>query len=506
MPTAQQGSSQLDVILAIDQGTSSSRAMLFNRQGELLAQAQQELCCEYPQPGWVEQDAEAIWLSVLTVCREVLQVADQRQYHVCGISITNQRETTVVWRRDTHQAVAPAIVWQDRRTLNDCQQLQQRGHQDWVSARTGLCLDPYFSASKLQWLLRDARLRQQAEQGELAFGTIDSFLLWRLTRGRLHATDTTNASRTLLLDIRQLQWDAELLALFDIPAALLPQVRQSADDYGCSDPHWFGRPIPIVAVAGDQQAAAIGQGCVRAGGLKSTYGTGCFALLNTGTQLLQSQHQLLSTVACTVQGQTQYALEGSIFVAGAAVKWLRDQLGVIRDAAETETLAASLPDNGGVYLVPAFTGLGAPYWRPELKAQWSGLTLGTNRAHLARAVLEAVAYQTSDLLQAMRADGAALLSLQVDGGMVNNSWFCQFLADVLNIRVMRPLQTETTAFGVALLGGIQLGWYAGLDELPGLVRAESWFQPQSNSAQRAELLAGWQRAVIALLAEHKGCC
>lgn len=489
-----------DVILAIDQGTSSSRAMLFDRNGVVRAQAQQELTCEYPQTGWVEQDAEALWLSVLTVCREVLAQANSSQLNVYGIGITNQRETTVLWRRDSGDVVAPAIVWQDRRTLQYCQMLQQRGHQAWVSNRTGLCLDPYFSASKLNWLLQDPALRRAAEQGELAFGTIDSFILWRLTRGRVHATDTTNASRTLLFGIQSLQWDAELLELFDIPAQILPQVRQSADDYGRTDPHWFGRELPIVALAGDQQAAAIGQGCVRAGGLKSTYGTGCFALLNTGEHLLQSKHQLLSTVACTVQGQTQYALEGSIFVAGAAVKWLRDQLGLIKDAAETETLAASLIDNGGVYLVPAFTGLGAPYWRPELKAQWSGLTLGTGKAQLARAVLEAVAYQTADLLQAMRADGAALLSLQVDGGMVNNSWFCQFLADVLNINVMRPLQTETTAFGVALLGGIQLGWYADLDALPDLVRAESWFYPDLSAGQRAELLAGWQRAVAALLA------
>lgn len=494
------GTSTQDVILAIDQGTSSSRAMLFDRNGVVRAQAQQELACTYPQSGWVEQDAEALWLSVLTVCREVLTQADSLQLKVCGIGITNQRETTLLWRRDSGDVVAPAIVWQDRRTLAYCQQLQQRGHQAWVSQRTGLCLDPYFSASKLNWLLQEPALRLAAEQGELAFGTVDSFILWRLTRGRVHATDTTNASRTLLFGIQQLQWDAELLELFDIPAQILPQVRQSADDYGRTDPHWFGRELPIVALAGDQQAAAIGQGCVRAGGLKSTYGTGCFALLNTGEHLLQSNHQLLSTVACTVQGQTQYALEGSIFVAGAAVKWLRDQLGLIKDAAETETLAASLTDNGGVYLVPAFTGLGAPYWRPELKAQWSGLTLGTGKAQLARAVLEAVAYQTADLLQAMRADGAALLSLQVDGGMVNNSWFCQFLANVLDINVMRPLQTETTAFGVALLAGIQLGWYADLDALPDLVRAESWFYPNLSAGQRAELLAGWQRAVAQLLA------
>jgi len=503
MSTDQTTGQDREVILAIDQGTSSSRAMLFDRAGGLRAQAQQELRCQFGANGWVEQDAEELWLSVLTVCREVLAQADALQLKVAGIAITNQRETTLLWRRDSGAVVAPAIVWQDRRTQAYCQQLQQRGHQDWVRRRTGLCLDPYFSASKLHWLLQDRALRQAAEQGELAFGTVDSFILWRLTRGLVHATDTTNASRTLLFDIRTLQWDAELLELFDIPADILPKVRQSSDDYGTVDAHWFGRELPIVALAGDQQAAAIGQGCVRAGGLKSTYGTGCFALLNTGEQLLYSQHQLLSTVACTVQGQTQYALEGSIFVAGAAVKWLRDQLGLINDAADTERLAASLNDNGGVYLVPAFTGLGAPYWRPELTAQWSGLTLSTGKAHLVRAVLEAVAYQTADLLQAMRADGAALLSLQVDGGMVNNSWFCQFLADVLDLNVMRPLQTETTAFGVALLGGIQLGWYADLDALPALVRAESWFYPNCSAGLRAELLAGWQRAVAQLLTAEK---
>ncbi len=491
--------SATDVMLAIDQGTSSSRALLFDRAGNLKALAQQDIQCQYPAPGLVEQDGEEIWLSVLSVCRQVLAQAQIAGWQVRGLTITNQRETTLLWRRDTGELVAPAIVWQDRRTLQYCQDLQQRGHQSWVHQRTGLLLDPYFSASKLHFLLQDPALRAQAEQGELAFGTVDSFLLWRLTGGRLHATDSTNASRTLLLDIRSLQWDDELLQLFELPKALLPQLRQSADDYGCCDARWFDEALPILAMAGDQQAAAIGQGCVRAGGLKSTYGTGCFALLNTGPDLLYSRHQLLSTVACTVQGQTQYALEGSIFVAGAAIKWLRDQLGLIDSASETESLAASLPDNGGVYLVPAFTGLGAPYWRPELRAQFSGLTLGTGRAHLARAALEAVVYQTADLLAAMRQDGAAPVSLQVDGGMVNNGWFCQFLADVLNVRVMRPLQTETTAFGVALLGGIQAGWYEDLAALPALVRAESWFSPKLSAMARAELLTGWQQAVGSLL-------
>lgn len=550
---------QNTAILALDQGTSSSRAMLFDRAGQLLASAQQEICCSYPAPGYVEQNPDEIWLSVLAVCRQMLQFADSHHIKVAGLAMTNQRETTVLWRRDNGVAVAPAIVWQDRRTQAYCaslqagvlptagtQQVESTQHTEsaqhtestqplstaqpasiaaFIQQKTGLCLDPYFSASKLHYLLQDPQLRQAAEQGELAFGTIDSFLLWRLSAGpapapiaaaatdgadsalwfdgqnALHATDTTNASRTLLFNIKTLQWDAQLLQLFGVPASLLPAVRQSADDYGQVHPAWFcGQALPILALCGDQQAAAIGQGCVQAGGLKSTYGTGCFALLNTGEQLLLSRQRLLSTIAFTVKGQTHYALEGSIFVAGAAVKWLRDQLGLLHSAAESEQLAQSVSDSGGVYLVPAFTGLGAPYWRPDVRAQFSGLTLGTSKAQLVRATLEAVVYQTSDLLQAMQRDGATPLSLQVDGGMVDNRWFCQQLADVLNLPVMRPLQTETTAFGAALLAGITLGWYAGLTDLPALVRAESWFYPQMSAADRTLCLTGWQQAVQALLA------
>lgn len=505
-------------ILTIDQGTSSSRAMLFSRDGQLLASAQQEIHCSFPAPGLVEQDPQQIWLSVLTVCRQVLATAQQHGWQVQGVTITNQRETTLLWRRDNGEAVAPAIVWQDRRTQDTCQALQAAGYQDMIQARTGLCLDPYFSATKLQAMLQDPALRQAADAGELAFGTVDSFLLWRLTAGpsaiagqfagdcARHATDTTNASRTLLFNIKTLSWDEQLLQLFQIPATLLAQVQQTADDFGLVHPGWLTdvwpaeQALPIVAMCGDQQAAAIGQGCVRAGGLKSTYGTGCFALLNTGQACLLSRHRLLTTIAATVQGQTQYALEGAIFVAGAAIKWLRDQLGLIGSATETEQLAQSVSDNGGVYLVPAFTGLGAPHWRPDVTAQFSGLTLGSSKAHLVRATLEAVVYQTADLLAAMRADGAVFSSLQVDGGMVDNSWFCQQLADLLDLPVMRPLQTETTAFGGALLGGIQLGWYQSLDDLPALVRAQSWFYPQLDTAARAQQLLGWQRAVQALLA------
>ncbi len=486
-----------EAILAIDQGTSSSRAMVFAADGSLLLQAQQEIDCYYPEEGWVEQDPEQIWLSVLTVCREVLQQAKLQQIQIKGIGITNQRETTVVWRRDNFETIYPAIVWQDRRTAETCEGLKAAGAEAMVRAKTGLCLDPYFSAAKLQWILQQ---HPDIDAKDLAFGTIDSFILWRLTLGQKHATDTTNASRTALFNIQSLTWDAELLALFNIPAEVLPVVQQSADDYGTTAARWFDEEIPILALVGDQQAAAIGQGCVRAGGLKSTYGTGCFALLNTGEQCLTSQHQLLTTIASTVQGQTQYALEGTIFVAGAAIKWLRDQLGVISQAAETEHLAASLPDNGGVYLVPAFTGLAAPYWRSDLRASLSGLTFGCGKAHLARAALEAVVYQTADLLTAMKADGAPIETLQIDGGMVNNAWFCQYLADVLALDVMRPLQTETTAFGAALLAGIQLTWYRDLAALPSLVRAESWFRPKMPAAQRELVLQGWQQALQRLLA------
>lgn len=476
--------------------------MVFAADGQLLLQAQQEFACNYPHEGWVEQDPEQIWLSVLTVCREVLQQARQQGIFSKGIGITNQRETTLVWRRDNFEAVYPAIVWQDRRTASYCEALKARGVEPVVQQKTGLCLDPYFSASKLHWILQQ---HPDIDPRELAFGTVDSFILWRLTLGQVHATDTTNASRTALFNIRSLSWDPELLDLFAIPAEVLPQVKQSADAYGATDPRWFGEAIPILALAGDQQAAAIGQGCVRAGGLKSTYGTGCFALLNTGSQCIESSHQLLTTIASTVQGETQYALEGSIFAAGAVVKWLRDQLCIIQTAAQTEGLASSIPDNGGVYLVPAFTGLAAPHWRSDLRATLSGLTFGCGKAHIARAALEAVVYQTADLLAAMQADGAIIENLQIDGGMVNNHWFCQFLADVLDLQVMRPLQTETTAFGVALLAGIQLQWYADLAALPSLVRAESWFKPQMSAHERADLLAGWHQAVHRLLAAQPAC-
>lgn len=486
-------------ILSIDQGTSSSRALLFNSEGKVLAVAQQELDCVYPEQGWVEQDAELIWLSVLKVCRQVLAQAVQLGIEVLGVSISNQRETTVLWHKAKDKVLAPAIVWQDRRTADYCQQLKDLGHEAIVQQKTGLLLDPYFSASKIQWLLRNNTDVQQAlTDHELAFGTIDSFLLWRLTSGQVHATDTTNASRTLLLNIQSLNWDQELLQLFDVPEQILPQVKQSADTYGFCDTRLFGLALPVLALVGDQQAAALGQGCISVGSLKSTYGTGCFALLNTGCSPLFSKHRLLTTVAFTVQGQTFYALEGAIFVAGAAVKWLRDQLGVIQQASETEALAQSLPDNGGVYLVPAFTGLAAPHWQPEARAALVGMTLGTGKAHLARAALEAVVYQTADLLSAMLADGAKAEQLQIDGGMVANNWLCQHLADVLNVPVLKPSQNEASAYGASVLAAVQLGWFESLAEVQFSSDAQQ-FLPQMSADQRQQLLSGWQKALNSVL-------
>lgn len=486
-------------ILSIDQGTSSSRALLFNREGKVLAVAQQELDCVYPEQGWVEQDAELIWLSVLKVCRQVLAQAVQLGIEVLGVSISNQRETTVLWHKAKDKVLAPAIVWQDRRTADYCQQLKEQGYEAMVQQKTGLLLDPYFSASKIQWLLRhNTDVQQALADNELAFGTIDSFLLWRLTSGQVHATDTTNASRTLLLNIQSLNWDQELLQLFDVPEQILPQVRQSADSYGLCDTRLFGLALPVLALVGDQQAAALGQGCISAGSLKSTYGTGCFALLNTGCSPLFSKHRLLTTVAFTVQGQTCYALEGAIFVAGAAVKWLRDQLGVIQQASETEALAQSLPDNCGVYLVPAFTGLGAPHWQPEVRAALVGMTLGTGKAHLARAALEAVVYQTADLLAAMLADGAKAEQLQIDGGMVANNWLCQHLADVLNVPVLKPSQNEASAYGAAVLAGVALGWFESLADVQFSSDAQL-FLPAMSADQRQQLLSGWQKALNSVL-------
>jgi glycerol kinase len=484
-------------IVAIDQGTTSSRCILFDPSGRALATAQREFIQYYPADGWVEHDPEEIWRSVLDLLREALQAADAMGRKVAGIGITNQRETTVIWRRADGKPIHNAIVWQDRRTAEACRKLQEEGFQDLVQSRTGLLLDPYFSASKVAWILDSVEgARAAAERGELAFGTIDSFLLWRLTGGARHATDATNASRTALFDIHRQEWDPELLALFRVPAALLPDVLDNAADFGSTVDGLLPRRLAIGGMAGDQQAAAIGQACVQPGMVKSTYGTGCFMLLNTGAVAVSSRHALLTTLAYRLKGETAYAVEGSIFVAGAAVQWLRDGLRLIGSAAESESLAAGLGHNAGVYLVPAFTGLGAPHWDADARGAIFGLTRASGAAEIVRAALEAVCYQTHDLLSAMRADGAGSLStIRVDGGMVANGWLMQFLADILDLPVERPRVTETTALGAAFLAGLQLGVFDRLDDVERFWELERRFTPQMAEPERAILLQGWQRAV-----------
>ena len=484
-------------ILAIDQGTSSSRAMLFDRDGRPLAQAQREFEQHFPQSGWVEHDPEDIWRDTVAVAKQALAEAGLGAGEVASIGIANQRETTLIWDRATGQAIHKAIVWQDRRTAALCDRLKDEGHEPAIQAKTGLLIDAYFSASKIAWLLDNvAGARARAERGELAFGTIDCFLLWRLTGGSVHATDATNASRTMIFDIQRQAWDPELLTLFDIPAAILPEVRDSDAAFGATPAEMFGAPIPIHGVAGDQQAAAIGQACFEAGMVKSTYGTGCFALMNTGPKAVASRNRLLTTIAYRLSGATTYALEGSIFIAGAAVQWLRDGLKVIGSAAETEALAKAADPSQAVYLVPAFTGLGAPYWDPHARGAIFGLTRSSGPAELARAALEAVCYQTRDLLRAMEADGAAALeTLRVDGGMVANDWLLQRLADTLGVAVERPVVTETTALGAACLAGLENGFFGGLDGFAQTWQCAARFEPGMSADERETRYAGWLDAV-----------
>ncbi len=487
-------------ILALDQGTTSTRAIVFDQTGSPVATAQQELAQIYPQPGWVEHDPEEIWQAALSVCRNVLAECAEAGLDVVALGITNQRETTVLWDRRTSAPVHNAIVWQDRRTAEACRAIAEAGHTPLIAERTGLLPDPYFSASKLAWLLDNVDgARARAEAGALAFGTIDSFLLWRLTGGAVHATDATNASRTMLFDIHRQDWDDDLLALWRIPAAVLPEVRDSAGDFDDTAPGVFEQPLPIRGIAGDQHAATIGQACFEPGMVKSTYGTGCFVLLNTGPDPATSANQLLTTLAYRLDGQPTYALEGSIFVAGAAVQWLRDALKIIGAAPDTEALAQGLPSNRGVYMVPAFAGLGAPHWDPDARGALFGLSHDTGVAEIARAALEAVAYQTHDLLDAMAKDhGQAIQTLRVDGGMVANDWMVQFLADVLDVRVDRPAVIETTALGAAFLAGLGVGLYSDLDDISALWRHERTFAPSLDDADREILLAGWHEAVARL--------
>ncbi|HEX6661241.1 MAG TPA: glycerol kinase GlpK [Sphingomicrobium sp.] len=484
-----------DHVLAIDQGTTSTRAILFDSRAEPVATAQRELQQHYPRPGWVEHDPEDIWRDTLAVTREALAGIDVGR--VAGIGITNQRETVVIWDRATGEPIHRAIVWQDRRTAERCAELKAEGAEAIVNERTGLLLDPYFSAAKVAWILDHVEgARDRATRDELAFGTIDSFLLYRLTGGAVHATDVTNASRTSLFDIRSNRWDAELCRLFSVPEAILPSVHENSRIFGTTAPGLFDAEIPIAGMAGDQQAALFGQACFEPGMAKSTYGTGCFMLLNTGEEAVRSTHRLLTTPAWRIRGRTTYALEGSIFIAGAAIKWLRDGLGVIADASETDSLASQVPDSHGIYMVPAFVGLGAPHWDPQARGAIYGLTLGASGAHLARASLEAVGYQTLDLIEAMKADGASPpAEIRLDGGMAANAWLCQFLADILEVPVERPSNLETTALGAAFHAGLATGVWPDLAALSRIWRQQDAFQPRMAADLRKSLIAGWKRAV-----------
>lgn len=480
------------VILAIDQGTTSSRAVAIGLHGAVLASAQEEFAQIFPHTGWVEHDPEAIWRSVRRTVEQTLARLAGRTPAALGI--TNQRETVVIWDRSTGEAIHNAIVWQDRRTSARIAELRSLAIEPMITAKTGLVLDPYFSAAKIAWILDNVEGgRGRAERGQLAAGTIDTFLIWRLTGGRVHATDATNASRTSLYDIASGRWDAELCDLFDVPVELLPEVRDSAGDFGTTD--MFGPEIPIRSAVGDQQGALVGQACFRAGEVKSTYGTGAFLVLNTGAELRRSSNRLLSTVAYQIGGQATYALEGSILSAGSTIQWLRDQLRVIRDGAHAGELAQTVADTGGVYLVPAFVGLGAPYWDPDARAAILGLSRGSEIAHIARAALESVAFQTAELLEAMAADGAAPAELRVDGGMARNDWFLQTLADVTGVAVRRPANTETTVLGAAMLAAVGAGLARTLEDAASLWRLDGAFEPELADEQRLQRLLDWKGAV-----------
>jgi glycerol kinase len=480
--------------LAIDQGTTSTRAILFDSEARAVSIAQRELTQHYPARGWVEHDPEQIWQDTLAVTREALGAVESGR--VAAIGITNQRETVVVWDRATGEPIHRAIVWQDRRTAEECGRLEKDGAEALVRDRTGLVLDPYFSATKIAWILDNvADARARAERGELACGTIDCFLLWRLTGGAVHATDATNASRTSLFDIHRQCWNRELCCLFRVPETLLPEVHDNSHLFGTTAADLFDQQIPISGMAGDQQAALFGQACFAPGMVKSTYGTGCFMLVNTGDEAVASRHRLLTTTACRLAGKTTYALEGSIFVAGAAVKWLRDGLHVIADASETDSMATRVPDSHGVYMVPAFVGLGAPYWDPDVRGAIFGLTLDATGAHLARAALEAVAYQTFDLMEAMAGDGARPSAMRIDGGMTTNAWLCQFLADVLQMPIERPQNLETTALGAAFLAGLTVGIWPDLQAVSAKWQRRDCFMPRMESSTRSQMIGGWRAAI-----------
>ena len=486
----------MNYLLALDQGTTSSRSILFDLAGRVVATAQREFTQHYPKPGWVEHDAEEIWETQLRTAREVLKKAGVKPAEIAGIGITNQRETTVVWDRRTGKPVHRAIVWQDRRTAGFCDRLKARGAEPMIRHKTGLVVDAYFSATKLNWILNHVpKAKDLAKAGRLAFGTVDTWLLWKLTGGRVHATDVSNASRTMLYDITTGSWDAELLKLFRVPASALPEVRPSSGVFG--ETTLLGGTLPIAGIAGDQQAALFGQVCTRPGMVKNTYGTGCFMLMHTGTKRIASGNNLLTTVAWQLgDGAPEYAVEGSVFIAGAVVQWLRDGLGLIKKSSEIEALAAQVPDTGGVYLVPALAGLGAPHWDPHARGLICGMTRGTTKAHLARAALEGIAYQVTDILHAMQADaGVKLRELRVDGGASTNNLLMQFQADLLGVPVVRPRVTETTALGAAYLAGLGVGVWKRPADIASQWQAERRFEPAMKAAQRKALLAGWNAAL-----------
>jgi glycerol kinase len=487
----------MSVILALDQGTTSSRAIVFDAKGAILAVAQKEFTQVFPRPGWVEHDAEEIWVTQVTVAREALARAGVQARNVAAIGITNQRETTVVWERKTGRPLCNAIVWQDRRTAAACDALKARGLETRVTGKTGLVLDPYFSGTKLAWILDNVPgARAAAEGGRLAFGTVDSWLVWKLSGSAAHVTDVTNASRTLLYDIHAGSWDEELLEIFRVPRAVLPEVRPSSGLAATTAGDALAARTPIAGIAGDQQAALFGQRCVAPGMIKNTYGTGCFMLMHTGTTPARSRNKLLTTAACGTGAAREYALEGSVFVAGAVVQWLRDGLGIIRDSGDVEALATSVPDNGGIYFVPAFAGLGSPHWDAYARGAIVGLTRGTSAGHIARAALEAIAYQTADVLTAMQSDsGIGLKELRVDGGAARNDTLMQFQADLLGVSVVRPRVTETTALGAAYLAGLAVGYWKSPEELAAQWQAERRFEPRMERARAQELMGKWWRAV-----------
>lgn len=491
-------------LLSLDQGTTSSRAILFDDVGQTLQSDQNEFSQIFPKPGWVEHDPEAIWSSTLSAARKVIDSHSADCSDIAAIGITNQRETTLIWDRSTGEPIHNAVVWQDRRTAEYCQLLEKSNPDvaNLIQDKTGLLLDPYFSATKISWILDNVSgARKRAEQGELAFGTVDTFLIWRLTKGRVHATDATNASRTMLFNIHKQCWDDELLELFKIPRTLLPEVKDSSDDYGVTAEEWFGSSIKICGVIGDQQGALVGQGCFSPGMVKSTYGTGCFMVVNTGANALQSRNRLLTTVGYRLNGETTYALEGSIFMAGATIQWIRDGLHLIKDARETQSLAEETGYSNPVYMVPAFAGLGAPYWDPNARGAILGLTRDTGIKEIVTAGLQSVCYQTRDLLDAMRADGIAAERLRVDGGMVVNDWLIQFLADITGVEINRPKLAETTAFGAAFMAGLSVGIFDDLSDISKCWQHDRSFKPRITAEERSRLYSGWQDAVRRVSAE-----